>query len=143
MALVSLSLSWEGIVQENSFDPEVIISSNEQAALMLMSASEGFKVFNRIMRGELDKLIMSLINEPGNDDEMVLNKHKLAKSAAIFYDGIINRVNHEIAIYASQNTDSKPVDSTAHLIDLGPDASTQDDIENDIEFGAEESPFNL
>lgn len=125
----------------NQFDPEVIISPQEQAALVLLSASEGFKVLNRIMRGEVDKLIMSFVNEPGDSDAMVLNKHKLVKAGALFYDGVINRMNHEISIYASTATDPTPVDMTEHLIDMGAPASTQDDVQNDHEFGFEESPF--
>lgn len=127
---------------QNQFDPEVVISPQEQAALVLLSASEGFKVLNRIMRGEVDKLIMSFVNEPGDSDAMVLNKHKLVKAAALFYDGVVNRMNHEISVYASQQVDTTPVDVTEHLIDLGAPASTYGDLEQEKFDGIEESPFN-
>lgn len=127
---------------QEQFNPEIELGPNERASLVVMAASEGFKVLHRILRSEVDKFIIDLINQDSDDDAAVLGKHKLAKAAAIVYDGITNRINGEIEAYAStHNVDPVPVDPTAKLLDYGPEPSTFEDIEQDTIDGLEEGPF--
>ena len=122
------------------FEPEIELSPSEQGALVVMAASEGFKVQHRIIRSVVDGFIINLINQDTADDAAVLAAHKLAKAAAVVYDSVTSRINSEISLYNAANIDDLPIDDTAKNLDIGPEATTQYDIDLAID-ASEEGPF--
>lgn len=119
------------------FNPELILEPHDVAALALVTGQDGYKVIHKIIRHEVDRFILALINTPTGNDVAVLEGHRVAKVAAQMYDGVTNKINLLVGSYtASKNVDTKPKDDTEGLIDLGPVASTQDDID-----GFEESQY--
>lgn len=114
------------------FNPDIVLEYNERALVVQTVATPGYAIINRIMRSEVDKFIVDLINAPENDDKTVVARHKLSKAAAQFYTAVTGRVNYEIQQYtAAQGGSGKPVDLTEGVIDIGDPASTIDDFEID------------
>jgi hypothetical protein len=113
--------------------PELRLNDVERNELATVVAMGGFRVLQKIMRSAVDKFIMATIN--ANDDREVLNKHKLAKSAAQFYTQVVSDVNEELfqTVNAPKPTD-KPVDVTAGIFDIG-EMATEDTV------GGEENEF--
>lgn len=101
------------------FEPEIHLDHADRAQLVHLTTTEGFKILNRMMRAEVDKFVLAHINADAGDESAVLASHKVAKAAAQFYEGIISRVNEEVALYASSpKVGEKPVDVTEGLIDM-------------------------
>ena len=83
----------------------------EKATLTAYSGTEGFKILMRIMEEEVLKFNTALLNAKKPED--VLQAHNLAKAAAMFHQGVINRIN--AAGYEYKNTPrdgDAPVDMT-------------------------------
>ena len=94
---------------------------NKRAQLSAMAATEGFKIFiEDIMEPEAKKFITALVNVPAGNDEAVLAAHKLAKAAAQYYQGCIDRLNAEVELYRqSPKATDKPQDVTDGNLDFG------------------------
>jgi hypothetical protein len=108
----------EGI---NKFAPVVQLDYMDRADLAAMVATPGWKVLHRIMRGEVDKFVLALINTKiGSDDkEEVYNKFLLSKAAAQFYQQVADRVNEETLQYIASKDNTGPIDSTEGILDIG------------------------
>lgn len=105
---------------EVKFNPEVNLNHEERGQLSFTVATPGFNHINRIMRAEVDKFIVDLINVAEDNDKMVIAKHKGAKFVAQFFERIVSRLNEETNQFIRERgDDSRPVDLTEGLIDLG------------------------
>lgn len=105
---------------EVGFNPEVILSHDQRAQLAHTIATPGFVFINAIMRSEVDKFVIDLINVDENDEKGVVAKHRLSKAAAQFYQLVINRVNAEAQQFMHDSgSPSEPIDPTEGMIDLG------------------------
>lgn len=99
--------------------PELALTHGDRAFLTATAATDGYKVIHRIMRTEVDKFILALVNADPSQPEQVLTRHLLAKAAAQFYAASTERINEEILQYTgAPKASDKPLDMTAGLIDL-------------------------
>lgn len=107
------------------YNPELPdLSRSQGAALAQLVASEGFEVFQLVVRTEVDKFIEKLINVDTKDAEEVLERHRVAKVAGQLYEGVISEVNGIVNQYIqSSKIQGPPVDPTEGMLDLGPHAS--------------------
>jgi hypothetical protein len=117
-------------LENRTFAPEINLDRSEQAALAATVATPGYRIIHRIMKAEIDKFYLSFLNAPvGNDDE-VLARHKLGKSAAQFYAGVTGRINEEVSQYTSASrANDRPFDETEGILDIGERASVESDLE--------------
>ena len=116
-----------------SIDANHELSGIERAHLSVLVTTDGFKIMQKLMEDEVKKFNLLLINASNTDD--IIAKHNLAKAAAQFYQGVIDRVNQEVLVYhkAPKSTD-KPLDMTSGLLDLGDMADTLADVPNIMEM---------
>lgn len=112
-----------------AFNPEVRLNHEQRGQIAHTIASPGFVYINQIMRSEVDKFVLDLINVPEDNDAMVIAKHKLSKAAAQFYQLVISRLNAESSQFVRDASESSaPMeDPTEGLIDLGEHTQTGDD----------------
>lgn len=115
-------------------DPEFRLSHGERAQLAAIVPHPGFHIYQRLMRSEVDKFIVAMINANPAEPQEVLTKHLLAKSAAQFLEGVSHRVTEEVEQYthAPRATD-KPKDITEGILDLGDFAEQFADVPNLLE----------
>jgi hypothetical protein len=107
-------------ISGEGFQPVLELEHGERAQVFETVRTPGFQIINAILRNEVDKIILAMVNTPVEDDSAVLAKHKLAKAAAVMYAGMIERVNEEVAGYVGAIKPSgAPVDPTEGLLDLG------------------------
>lgn len=118
------------------FEPEIELEHDQRGQLAQTTATEGFRVLQRIMRSTVDSFLLDLINANAANQSEVLSRHNLAKAAAQFYQRVTNTVNEEVRLYvAAPRATDTPVDLTEHTLDLGALASRYADIEHDLEEG--------
>jgi hypothetical protein len=118
---------------ENRFEPELSLEHADRAAVAQTVATPGWKVINRILRSEVDKYLIALINVPASDDHAIVAAHKLSKAAAQVYTAAMSRISNEVQQFIAQSgMPTTPVDITEGLIDLGPASSTIEDLGMDI-----------
>lgn len=116
------------------FNPDLQLDTTDRANLAGLSSNEGFKVLQRIMRSEVDKFVVKLINTDPAKPKEIIAAHRLAKAAAQFYTAISNRVNEEIQTYiATPREGDRPVDVTSGVLDFGQIAAEL----SDTDFGGE------
>lgn len=110
----------------NKFAPIVQLDYSDRSDLASTVATPGWKIVHRIMRGEVDKFILALINtkiEGTDDKDEVYNKFLLSKAAAQFYQQVTDRVNEETLQYVASQNNSGPVDMTEGILDIGDDSN--------------------
>lgn len=113
----------------HSFNPDMTLDSRDRAYLGQMMALPGYKVMHRLFRAELDKFFVVLLNTRAGDGDDVLAAHKMAKAAAMFYEGVTNRINEEVMQYtAAPRSTDKPIDITESVLDLGDVSRGDDDL---------------
>lgn len=116
----------------NEFNPDIVLEHNDRAAVAQTVATPGYAVIHRIQRSMVDRFIINLMNASEEDEATIVAKHRLAKAAAQFFQMVTDRVNHEIQQYtAAVKQDGPVIDVTEGMIDLGPKASTFEDVELD------------
>lgn len=123
-------------MERTEFHPELLLERHQQAALAQTCAEEGYKVIHLIARAEVDKFVLDLINSDSDDKDKIIEKHRISKTAAMLYQGITNRINHEVSKYinASQ-VQGQPVDPTEGSLDLGAYSDANSPLEEgDYEF---------
>lgn len=126
-------------MEAKGFSPDIQLEYTERALIAQTVATQGYAIIHRIMRSEVDKFIVNLINADEDDEQAIVAKHKLAKSAAQFYQAVTDRINHEVHQYvAATQQNGPPVDPTEGLIDMGAPPSTLRDVEADGQPTGEE-----
>jgi len=116
-----------------SFEPEVVLDHTERALVAHAVATNGFPIIHRLIRSEVDKFIVGLINTGVENEAAIVANHRLAKAAAQVYTAFMNRINFEVeAFRAAVAKVGDPVDVTEGTIDLGAPASTQSDLDDDL-----------
>lgn len=130
-------------MERTEFKPELMLNRHQQAALAQTCSTEGYKIIHMIVRSEVDKFVLDLLNAPsGATDDEKLEKLRVTKTAAMLYEGVTNRINHEVGQYAlSTPVDTKPIDITEGLLDLGAYASRESLEATSFEEGAD-NEFN-
>jgi hypothetical protein len=89
----------------------------ERAHLATWLTEDSFPIVQKLMEDEIKKFNLNLINSSKEAD--IIHNHHLAKAAAAFYQGLINRINQEIFIYRnSTKKGDKPVDATEAVLNL-------------------------
>jgi hypothetical protein len=89
----------------------------ERAQLSAFQSTEGFQLICLIMKNELIKFNTALLNAKKPED--VLIAHNLASAAAKFYEGVLNTIEAEIAIYTgTPKPGDRPFDVTDGVLDL-------------------------
>jgi hypothetical protein len=117
---------------DSTFDPDLHLDYIDRGNLAQMAAMPGYKVLHKICRSEVDKFIVSLINEESGPG--VESAHRMAKAAAQFYTGVTNRVNEEVLQYTAAPRDTdKPQDVTEGILDIGRIAAATRDLPNLLE----------
>lgn len=74
------------------------VDDRERAVLVGYSQSEGFHLLQKLMEEEIRELNVKLINTDGADEASIIANHRIAKGAAQFYIGFINRLKSELLI---------------------------------------------
>lgn len=123
---------------QTEFKPEIELEDSEVASLALVVGQDGYKVIHKLIRHEVDRFILALVNIDSTRAEAVLEGHRVAKTAAQLYDGVTNKINRVVESYYSAKQSGVGIapDSTEGIIDIGPHATTQEDID-----GFEESHY--
>ena len=102
-----------------SFEPEIALDERDRSNLASVVVMPGYRVLHRLLRAEVDRFILALINTDAKDDAGVIAAHRLAKAAAQFYEGVTSRVNEIVRNHLeSSRQDEKPIDITENLLDL-------------------------
>lgn len=123
-------------MEQLKFEPELELDDLEVASLALMTSQQGYRVFHKIIQHQFSEFVSAHINTATGNDHQIVEGHRVIKTAAQFYDGITNKVNRIVESYtADRKVEPKPVDITEGIVDLGPQASTQDDFLIDSEEG--------
>lgn len=100
--------------------PDLELNGIDRAHLNVLVTMEGFKVLQNIMESEVEKFKVALLNANPSKHDEVIAAHQLAKAAAMFYAGVVKRLNSELELYRnSPKASDKPIDATEGLIDLG------------------------
>lgn len=117
------------------FAPEIELSDTARTQIAQTITTPGFHYINLIMRTEVSKFAMDLVNSEEGDDKAVLAKHKLSRAAALFYARVISRINSEAQLGSSNLAGEEvPSDPTEGIIDIGPSASTENDLLEGLEL---------
>jgi hypothetical protein len=115
-------------MEAHEFNPEFTLDHADRGQLSQTLASPGWLIVEKIMRSEVSKFIIDLINAPEGNDVAVVAKHRMSKAAAQFHTGVVRRINSEIQQYAAtQGKSSPPIDPTEGLVDLGEFAQPNDE----------------
>lgn len=77
-----------------------ILSDRDRAVLSSAIKQEWFDLLQKIMEEEIRLLNVKLINTDGSDENAIVANHRIAKGAAMFYKGIIDRLNEELSQHA-------------------------------------------
>jgi hypothetical protein len=105
----------------------------ERAHLAQWLTEDSFKIVQKLMEDEVKKFSLNLLNASNTED--IIARHNLAKAAAQFYQGFINRISQEVLVYTqSPRSTDKPVDVTAPLLDLDDIAEAMADEPNLMEI---------
>ena len=127
---------------ERAYFPEVELTQDERAQLMQTISTPGQAVFNKLFKSVVDGYTTHLLNSPEGKVEVLHERLIMAKVAAQLFTSLVEHINMEIAQYRlamSQITPLVPQDDTEGLLDIGANASTVGDIEqDDIEQAIEE-----
>lgn len=115
-------------MENGKFTPSIELDYTNRADLAAMCATPGYSVLHRIMRSEVDKFVLAIMNTQATDKEAVFNNFLVMKAAAQFYEGITQRVNGELMQYTAQGPAPAPVDNTEGVLDIGEVASLQSDF---------------
>lgn len=114
-------------------NPDLELGRAEQAHLVQTYHSEGYRIMHRIMRAEVDKFIVAMVNANPADREEVCARHVTAKAAAQFFEGVTRRINEEVTQYTAAPTpDDKPIDVTEGILDLGYLAEQLEELPHNI-----------
>lgn len=117
--------------QLKTFEPEIELTDLERTELVQVTSLPGFKVIHKILRNQVDKLALHLINTPAGDKDEVYGRFLQSKTAAQIYQGASDRINAEIASYiASRGSGGVEGDSTESSLDIGEVASKVEDLPN-------------
>jgi len=76
------------------------IGDRERAILVSHCKTEGFDAFQRLMEQEIRRLNLKLMNTPAEDQKAILANHAVAKGAAQFYVGFMQRLQELLQIEA-------------------------------------------
>ena|ERR1700675_218164 len=81
-----------------TIDEEFEIDSRERAVLITFCKQEGWDLMQKIMESEIRKFNTALINVDESDEAKVLAMHKMTKSLAQWYTGVMRRLANEAQI---------------------------------------------
>lgn len=116
-------------MENGKFAPAIELSYSDQSDLAATCATPGYNIIHRIMRAEVDKFVLALINTEQDDKEAVYAAFLLSKAAAQLYQGTTNKINQEVIQYsANLGRESVPVDGTEGILDIGELASNSQDF---------------
>lgn len=76
------------------------IDDRVRSILVSHCKTEGFDTFQRLMEQEIRRLNLKLMNTPAHDQQEVIANHAVAKGAAQFYIGFMQRLQELIQIDA-------------------------------------------
>lgn len=120
----------------SNFVPILVLAPHEQAEITQTISSAGWRHIQRIFDHECTKFILDTINTPSEDTEDVIEKHRCAKVAAQLYEGGVQRINNEVGQYlGSRKALEVQADVTDGVLQMGPPASTSDDLLESSEEG--------
>lgn len=119
-----------------NFVPELEFQPHEQAEITQTISSAGWKHIQRLFDHECTKFILDTINTPSEHTDEVIEKHRCAKVAAQLYEGGVQRINNEVGQYiGSRKALDVEADVTESVLQMGPPASTSDDLLESSEEG--------
>jgi hypothetical protein len=116
-----------------NIDADNELTGIERAHLAQWLTEDSFKIVQKLMEDQIKKFNLDLVNASKTEDIIV--KHNLAKSAAQFYQMLIERISQEVLIYtqAPKSTD-KPKDVTESILDLDDIAAAMSEVPNLLEL---------
>jgi hypothetical protein len=97
-------------------------------------STPGQAVFNKVFKSVVDGYTTHLLNTPEGNKDILLERLIMAKVAAQLFTSLVRHINIEIAQYKLLMDQVAPVipkDDTETLLNIGENASTFDDIEQD------------
>ena len=122
-------------MEQREFSPVIELDHSERALLTQTVNTEGYRIMHRVIRSEVDKLFVDLINADPSEHKDVLAKHNLAKSAAVFYTQITDRINYETIQYtAALRATDTPKDATENVLDIGERADQVSEFQDPMLF---------
>lgn len=91
-------------------DIELQLDEQDVATLSAFVKQQGFDVMQKIMEDCVRKFNFKLLNTNPANKEEVLAAHYLAKSVAMFYTSLMDRINQVCAIEMYNNRDKSIVE---------------------------------
>jgi len=119
---------------EKKYEPELELTQQEVSDLSAVTAHPGFQTILKVARWSVDQFVLEWIN--ASKPEEVLEAHRRAKTAAQFFQSLVDGINYEVNNYrevAISQRDKSPVDSVPGL-ETGP---AVDYLNNKMEDGEE------
>lgn len=114
---------------QNEFELELELDDHEIGALALLTGQPGWAVYHKIRRFNVGKFHTAMINVTSGSNDAIVEAHRVVKVAAQLYQSDTDVVNAIVQGYTqSKRPQGPPTDITEGLIDLGPAASTLDDL---------------
>lgn len=105
---------------DNRFNPDLQLEHSERGLLAQLLSMPGYHVMYRVFRAEVDKFFVAVINANSAKAEEVVAAQITAKAAAMFYEGVTQRLNREVSGYIESipNNNEQVVDITEGLLDM-------------------------
>jgi GTP-dependent phosphoenolpyruvate carboxykinase len=122
-------------LENGKFTPSLELDYTKRADLAATCATPGYAIIHQIMRCQVDKFVLAIMNTEAKDKDVVFNNFLVMKAAAQFYEGITRHINEELMHYTASSGSKAPVDGTEGILDIG-ELPQQDD------FGAGDSILN-
>lgn len=86
-----------------SIDVDVVLTDHQRAVLAGTVKQEMFDVLQTVMEDQLKKFNIRLLNTDPGDQGRVLVNHLMAKAAAQFYKGMMERIESECQVWKHNN----------------------------------------
>ena len=86
------------------------LDDQDKAVLSSYVKQQGFDIIQKIMEDIVRKFNFALLNTNPADEKQVLANHYLAKSMAMLYTSLINRIEQECKINAYNNRNKEKVE---------------------------------
>lgn len=84
-------------------DLAIELTERERAVLASAVKQEWFDILQRIMEDQVRRFNLKLINTNPADKENVIANHYLAKSVAMFYVGLMDKISQECEVQTYNN----------------------------------------
>lgn len=107
---------------------ESILDNQQRAHLSAFVGTDAFKVVDSLLKDEVHKYHVALVNAPADDDKKIIAAYQMEKAASQIYIGLVNRINEEVMLYRNMTKAGDVMPDVTE--NLGMDNNVQELITN-------------